>query len=189
MMSPCDAVAERLAVGDPLAELSEHADDCPRCQGLLAVERALSARASSAEPMQGFSSRMTVAASQRLVTRHRRRVVGYAALSAAAAALVTFALVREPGKPETRTAASVPTPAEEPPPAAELTHQSPKDPWRATAQDPPIVEAPGDPSQDADVRALLSLSKHYAEPTTADWDHIGKALKPYRRLLRQVAHE
>jgi hypothetical protein len=156
----------------------------------LAAERALSARARSVEPMQGFSSRMTVAASQRLVTRQRRRVVGYATLSAAAAALATFALVHEPAKLEPPVAASVPAPVEEPPPAAELPDKGPwRDPWRTEAHDAPIAEAPVDPAQDADVRALLSLSRHYDEPTTADWDHIGKALNPYRRLLRRVAHQ
>jgi hypothetical protein len=73
MMAPCDVVAERLALDEPLAELTQHADDCPRCQGLLAAQRSLrGSRRADATPAQGFAARMTVQANQRLVVRRRR---------------------------------------------------------------------------------------------------------------------
>jgi hypothetical protein len=187
MMSLCDAVEERLALAEPLAELHGHVDDCPRCQGLLAVQHAL-ARTSSgvhaAEPAQGFTSRMTVLANQRLVTRHRRRVVGYAAISAMAAALTTFAVVRDPSKANPQ-AIALPAPSPDAP-NEDLAAKNPiaENPWQSDTPDPALlVERDND-----EVRALYRLSKTHSARLSANWTEIERPLQPYRRLLRQVAH-
>ena len=181
MMSPCDGVAERLACGEPLAELAPHAEDCPRCQGLLAAERQLTACVSgpgrSVEPARGFTARMTVVASQRLVSRHRWRVASYATLSAAAAAMLTFALVREPARP-----AQVAERAEAgraPQPAAKLPGEPIANPWEAG-------RAPGPGESDEDARELLILARSYAAPVSANWREIEWPLRAYRQLLSQV---
>jgi hypothetical protein len=201
MMSLCDAVAERLACGEPLAELSQHAEDCPRCQGLLMAQRTLAGgSAGSVEPAQGFTSRMTVAASQRLVTRHRRRVIGYATLSAAAAALATFALVREP-TPETSASNQIAGDKANPPTtdrpvdnqAAAATRKL-DDPWRSEVPDQePVAEDVAREDQasdqfDEEVRALYVLSRSHSAPLSADWREIERPLQPYAHLLRRVSH-
>jgi hypothetical protein len=201
MMSPCDVVAERLATGDPLAELAQHADDCPRCQGLLSVQRSLAgSHRSDATPAHGFAARMTVAANQRLVVRHRRRVVGYAALSAAAAAMATFLIVRQPDKavapPVAATQPRLEAPAE------------PRDPWtsddapaapdEADEDDAPLeptaeelLEDEGQPLEldgeaDEDARALFLMSKQAARRDAANWKKIEAPLSAYDRLLQQL---
>ena len=35
MMTTCDSVAERIALGETLGELTEHAASCERCQGMI----------------------------------------------------------------------------------------------------------------------------------------------------------
>jgi hypothetical protein len=185
MMSICDDVAERLALGEPMAELAQHADDCPRCQSLLSVQRALTtSRRADATPAHGFASRMTVAANQRLVVRHRRRVAGYAMLSAAVATLVTFFVVREPDKTTSPVAATVP---EQPEDRADVP-----DPWKNPAETPDEVPDPDEPSledaleHDEDAYALHVLSETAAQPLSADWERIEEPMQPYEELLQQV---
>lgn len=179
MKSPCYGVAERLACGEPLAELAVHADECPRCQSLFAAQRLLTQRPGSAsEPARGFTARMTAVANQRLVARHRRRVVGYAALSAAAAAMLTFALVREPTKAAPTTAARQPYEAQ---PVAEQPAGGSDEP---SPWDSPNAEA----EADEEARALLVLARTHAEPVSADWRAIERPLSAYRQLLRRVEH-
>lgn len=179
MMSPCDAVAERLASGEPLAELAVHGEECPRCQGLFAAQRLLAERPRGAsEPARGFTARMTAVANQRLVTRHRRRVVGYAALSAAAAAMLTFALVREPQKAAPTTAARQPYETQ---PVAELP--------AGGSDEPSPWDAPGaEADAEEEARALVTLARTYAAPVAADWRTIERPLSAYRQLLRRVEH-
>ncbi len=206
MMSPCDVVAERLALDEPLAELAQHADDCPRCQGLLAVQRSLSqstSRRGDPTPAHGFASRMTVAANQRLVVRQRRRVVGYAALSAAAAAMVTFLVVRQPdpqqpapvaaSQPRLDEAAELPDPwkdGERPaqPSEIEAPDESPDEAAELPSPDEPIVdeaaELEGQPDEDA--QALFQMSQGAARPVSANWKKIEAPLSAYDRLLQQV---
>lgn len=198
MMAPCDVVAERLALDEPLAELTQHADDCPRCQGLLAAQRSLlGTRRRDATPAHGFAARMTVQANQRLVVRHRRRVAGYAVLSAALAAMVTFVVMRDPDKGR----------AAPPVAASQLKHdgdereaeapRDERDPWNepAPAEAPDeLDEAPPDeqelevPSEarDEDAHLLRVLSETAAAPVSADWQKIEQQLSPYDRLLQQV---
>jgi hypothetical protein len=206
MMSPCDVVAERLALDEPLAELTQHADDCPRCQGLLSAQRTLTSShrdANHATPAHGFASRMTVAANQRLVVRHRRRVAGYATLSAAAAALLTFFLVREPARTAPPPVAAT-TLESETKPTAEDPANPPDDPWQSDANDAdqaandveepeplevaeePTLEEPGE--RDEEAIALHRLSRLYATPVHARWKRIAAPLDPYKRLLQQAGN-
>ena len=206
MMSPCDVVAERLALDEPLAELTQHADDCPRCQGLLAAQRTLSGPrrdASHGTPAHGFASRMTVAANQRLVVRHRRRVAGYATLSAAAAALLTFFLVREPARTAQPPVAAT-TLKSDSQPTAEDPANLPDDPWQADADDadraaenveePEPIEVPEEPTleepgeRDEEALAIYRLSRLYAMPVQAKWKRIEAPLDPYKRLLQQAGN-
>lgn len=189
MTPPCDVVAERLALGEPMAELAQHVDDCPRCQGLLSVQRALTTSSrGDATPAHGFASRMTVAANQRLVVRHRRRVAGYAMLSAAAAAMVTFFVVREPDRTSSPIAA---TDVERPDP------ETPKDPWSDPTpanptETPDEVPGPDEPVEellehDDDAYALHILSETAGARISADWESIeDKPMRAYERLLEQV---
>lgn len=198
MMSPCDVVAERLALDEPLAELSQHADDCPRCQGLLAAQRTLSGQRLDSAPAHGFASRMTVAANQRLVVRHRRRVAGYASLSAAAAALLTFFLVREPARPASSEVAATQLKSDSPTaPTAEAPSNQP-DPWQSEddedaaddVEQPEPSEVPEEPTveelgaYDEEAMELYRLSKLYAMPRHAKWKRIEAPLDPYKRLLQ-----
>lgn len=207
MMSPCDVVAERLALDEPLAELSQHADDCPRCQGLLAAQRTLSGQhrdpssaslGGHATPAHGFASRMTVAANQRLVVRHRRRVAGYATLSAAAAAMLTFFLVREPSKPAPSEVAATQLKSDSPTAENPEDPTAAKNPWLSDEEDvndveqPEPLEVPEEPTteeqgdQDEEARELYRLSKLYAMPLHAKWKRIEAPLDPYKRLLQQA---
>lgn len=192
MMSPCDQVAERIALDEPLAELTQHADDCPRCQGLLAAQLMISNHRRDETPAHGFAARMTVAANQRLVVRHRRRVVGYAGLSAAAAALVTFFLVREPAKQAQPPVAASQLKSDSP--VEQQDEETPKDPWQSddrADEDPSEVpdemtdedDAALDSEPDEDVQALYRMYKLHAMPVHAKWKKIEAPLRPYQRLL------
>src|SRR4051812_49778261 len=70
----CNQVAERLALGEPLGELSEHVSGCASCQGLVAVSGRLAATHHAVDPGLGFSARMTVGAQHRIGVRRRRRL-------------------------------------------------------------------------------------------------------------------
>lgn len=191
MMAPCDVVAERLALDEPLAELTQHADDCPRCQGLLAAQRSLTAgRRGDATPAHGFASRMTVAANQRLAVRHRRRVAGYAMLSAAVAALVTFVVMRDPAKASQPPAVGASQPVEPGP------EEALRDPWKAPAEEPREMRdepsPPDEPSPeessgpDDEAYLLRVLSQTSDAPLSADWKKIEAPLSRYDHLLQQV---
>ncbi len=194
VMPPCDVVAERLALGEPLAELTQHADDCPRCQGLLSVQRALTTTSrGDATPAHGFSSRMTVAANQRLVVRHRRRVAGYAMLSAGVAAMVTFVIVREPDSASPPIAATTPERAERPEPANPEDRADVPDPWNDPnpAETPDEVPSPEPVEEllehDEDAYALYILAETAGARLSADWESIeDKPMRAYQRLLEQV---
>jgi hypothetical protein len=192
MTPPCDVVAERLALGEPMAELAQHADDCPRCQGLLSVQRALTTSSrGDATPAHGFASRMTVAANQRLVVRHRRRVAGYAMLSAAVAAMVTFVIVREPDRASPPIAATTP---ERPDPANPEDPADVPDPWRDPnpAETPDEAPGPDEPVEellehDDDAYALYILAETAGARLSADWERIeDQPMRAYERLLEQV---
>jgi hypothetical protein len=113
-MSTCDAVAERIALDEPLAELDEHVSSCTRCQRLVAMPTQLGATRHSVDPGLGFSARMTVGAQQRLVVRRRRRIAAGLAATVAAGMFGVFAITREPeAQPQLQPAVAEQLPTEE----------------------------------------------------------------------------
>jgi len=116
MMSTCDAVAERIALGEPLAELDEHVSSCTSCQRLVAMPTQLVATRHSVDPGLGFSARMTVGAQHRLVVRRRRRIAAGLAATVAAGMIGVFAITRAP-EPQQQALA----PAVQLPPTDETT--------------------------------------------------------------------
>jgi hypothetical protein len=96
MQSICEAVAERVALGEALAELDEHVSSCPRCQRVIAMPGQLGATRHSVDPGLGFSARMTVGAQQRIAVRRRRRIATGLAATVAAGMLGVFAITRQP---------------------------------------------------------------------------------------------
>jgi hypothetical protein len=164
MITNCDLVAERIALGDPLAELAEHAATCARCRRVAALPGALGASRRRADPGLGFSARITAGAQQRLVVRRRRRVaVGLAGVVAAAAAVVVV-----------------------------VTHQP--EPQAVAIDIPQLPQPAVAPAQDRvhreidpDVKALVHLAHvDRASRVAAHWGRIEKPLAPYKALLEGV---
>ncbi len=162
MMTTCDSVAERIALGDALGELAEHAASCERCQRIIELPSKLGATRHEVDPGLGFAARMTVGAQSRISARRRRRVATGLAATVAAGALVVFAF--------TRTADRTPDPVV----GTDTTTQAPD----------PVVA----PTSDADLAALIHLSDvDRSSRLSADWSDIKKPLRPYRKLLQGVA--
>ena len=177
MSSTCDQVAERIALGEPLGDVGEHAATCERCKRLVALPVELGATHRAADPGLGFSARMTAGAQQRIVVRRRRRVAGMAAAAVAAMALGVFAFTREPA-PEPIADHPVAPVTNQP---AVANNPDQPDPWD-TSDDPD--------ESDEDLAALVQLANtDRSSRLTADWRHISKPLAPYRSLLRGVSHE
>ena len=164
MISNCDLVAERIALGDPLAELAEHAATCARCRRLAALPGALGASHRSADPGLGFSSRITAGAQQRLVVRRRRRVAAGLAGVVVAAAAVVVVVTHQPA-------------------AETVAIDIPQLPQPAIAPVPDRVHQEIDP----EVKALVHLAHvDRASRVSAHWGRIEKPLAPYRALLEGV---
>jgi len=172
MTPDCDKVAERVALGQPLGDVAEHAASCARCRRLAALPAELGAAKSEADPGLGFTARLTAGVQQRLVSRRRRRLAGGLAATLAAAAVVMIVVARQP---EPRYAFELPA---LPKPAVRLEH----DPW----QDPQPEPARPTPSDEADpdVRTLVHFARYeHAAPTRAHWTRIEKPLAAYRTLF------
>ncbi|MGE5185240.1 MAG: hypothetical protein ACM31C_24390 [Acidobacteriota bacterium] len=168
MSYPCDLVTERVALGEPLGELAEHAASCARCRRLAALPAELGVVHRELDPGLGFTARMTIGAQQRLAARrrHRRVAVGAAAAVAVAAGAV-LVVTRSPSREQTAVA---------PPP-----HDQP----RPAMQPQPQPDQPGD--SDADLQSLVQLSDtERAMHVSARWDHITKPLAPYRALVKGI---
>ncbi len=165
-LSTCDQVAERLALGEPLDELSEHAATCAGCQGLLAVSSQLGAARHAVDPGLGFSARMTVGAQHRLVVRRRRRLAAGLAATVASGALGVLLVAHAPAEsPRVVTTQPAPTPT--------------------THQDVPEPEPPS--ATDDDLAALVQLADvDHASHLSADWKTIKKPLAAYKKLLEGV---
>lgn len=112
--NPCDQVAERIALGEPLGELAEHARGCARCERIVHLPAALGRARQDIDPGLGFAARMTVGAQHRLAVRKRRRIAGGLAVSVAAGLVAVFAMTRSPEQPAVQEAAVQPRPADEP---------------------------------------------------------------------------
>jgi hypothetical protein len=164
--SPCEIVAERVAVGDPLGEVADHAASCARCRALTALPVELGASRRDIEPGAGFSARVTAGAQRRLGQRQRRRVALASTAIAFTAAASVALVVRGPSAPqdEPMDESSTTAPAARPLPAQ------------------PIAV-----NQDDDARALLRFAHYeHASRASARWSHITKPLAPYRQLVAGV---
>ncbi|HEX3766445.1 MAG TPA: hypothetical protein VHW23_47455 [Kofleriaceae bacterium] len=158
----CDRVAERLALGEPLGDLSEHVSGCASCQGLVTVSSRLAATHHAVDPGLGFSSRMTVGAQHRLSVRRRRRLAAGLAATVATGMLGVFVVAHDPRHEQT---AQINPPA----PVAE----------------PPGKQSPGEPATDDDLAALAQLADvDHASQLSADWHRIEKPVAPYKKLLK-----
>jgi hypothetical protein len=160
MMSTCDAVAERVALAEPLNELAEHVASCERCQRVVELPGKLVATRHPIDPGLGFSARMTVGAQHRIVARRRQRVAVGLAATVAAGVIGVFLVTRSPVETTSTVATDTrPTPTQ------------------------PVVE----PTSDDDLKALINLADvDRSSRLSARWSHIEKPLSPYRKLLQGV---
>ncbi len=160
-LSLCDQVAERVALGDPLAELSAHVETCASCARLVAMSAQLGASHHAVDPGLGFSARMTVGAQHRITVRRRNRVAAGLAATVASGAFAVFFVTRVPAEP---TALE---------PAVQLKL-------------PPTTE-PAEPVADDDLAALVQMADvHRASRLSARWAHIKRPLRPYKQLIEGV---
>ena len=159
MMSHCDSVAERVALGEPLAELDEHVSSCTRCQRLVAMPAQLGGTRHPVDPGLGFSARMTVGAQHRIVVRRRRRIAAGLAATVAAGMVGLLAFTREPE----------PAPAQLQP---------------AVAEQLPIEESI--PFEENELEALVDLADtKRSSRMSAHWARIYKPLAPYKKLVEE----
>jgi hypothetical protein len=163
-LSLCDQVAERVALGDALADLSEHVATCASCARLVAMPGQLGASHHAVDPGLGFSARMTVGAQHRITVRRRRRVAAGLAATVASGALAVVFVTRTPEEPTVvvGTTTGKPTPTLEP-------------------------SEPAEPATDDDLAALVQMADvHRASRLSARWGHIKKPLRPYQQLIEGV---
>lgn len=164
MMSTCDAVAERIALGEPLAELDEHVSSCARCKRLVAMPMQLGATKHSVDPGLGFSARMTVGAQHRIVARRRRRIAAGLAATVAAGMFGVFAITRES---EPQQAAQDPAVAERLP----------------TSEEPVSFE-------DSEIAYLVGVADtNRSRRLSAHWSRIQRPLAAYKQLVEDGGDE
>lgn len=154
-MMTCDVVAERLALGEPLGDLAEHAATCERCKATDALTAQLAGVHRDIEPGMGFAARMTAGAQHRIIVRRRRRIAGIAAASTLAASLGVFVMTRSHEEPALQPAA---------------IEQK--------------TDAPADPSEVAADTEFLLRDPSRIVKQSADWGHIGKPVRPYKHVLK-----
>jgi hypothetical protein len=166
----CELVAERIALGELLAELDAHAQSCERCKRVRELPAKLGATGHAADPGIGFSSRVTAGAQHRIVVRRRRRIAAVSALSVAAAAAMALVVTHHSEEPG--PAFAMPSLDKYQKPAvAPFKHE--RDPWKPRQVD-----------TDPDVRALVHLADKGRDlHTTADWGRIEAPLRPYKAVL------
>ncbi|MBX3155832.1 MAG: hypothetical protein KF773_07525 [Deltaproteobacteria bacterium] len=161
--NPCEDVADRVALGEPLGDLAGHAASCGECRSLAAVVDKLSSTHREVDPGLGFSARMTVGAQQRLAVRRRRRVAGGLAAVTAAGVLGVFVMTRAPKQPLDGTG-SLATGVQQ--------------------QDPRLEPAP---LADEDLRFLVEVAAtQHTRRASAPWGRIEKPLHPYMKLVRHL---
>jgi hypothetical protein len=166
----CDLVAERIALGEPLAELDAHVTSCERCKQLASLPSKLGATGHAADPGIGFSSRVTAGAQHRIVVRRRRRIAASAALSVAAAALLTVVALHQPSAPDSGVAFQMPD----------------MDRYKPALSQPHPHDPPSEDKHDVDpdVRALVHLANTERHmKSSANWGRIEKRLRPYAAVL------
>ncbi len=163
--TPCDLVAERVALGDSLGEHADHAEACETCRALVATAGQLALARVAPEPSVGFAARMTVGAQRRFDVRRRRRVAAGVAGAVAAAAIGVFVVTRAPASSDIDQHVAVQMPKHDSDPPA-----------------PPVA----DPDVNADaIRALVRLSDvEHSRHLGARWGRIERPLQPYRAILK-----
>jgi hypothetical protein len=160
-LSLCDQVTERVALGDALAELSEHVETCARCARVVVMSSQLGATRHAVDPGLGFSARMTVGAQHRIGVRRRRRLAAGLAATVASGALAVVFVTRAPED-------HVPV-------------------HTAALRTPPPTLAPAATDDDDDLAALVQLADvDRASRLSARWGHIKKPLRPYKQLIEGV---
>ena len=170
MSTTCNTVAERIALGEPLGELADHAASCVRCKRVVALQLELASVKREADPGMGFAARVTAGAQHRLVVRRRRRIAAAAGLGVAAAAAIMLVVTHQPQdeggfafKPPVLNQAGTDPQPKQP---------DKKDPWKLH-------------QIDDDVRALVRLANvDRASHLSANWGRIEKSLAPYRAVLK-----
>lgn len=172
-MNPmCNLVAERVALGEPLGDTSDHATTCERCRRTLALPGALAMTARAADPGMGFASRVTAGAQHRRIVRRRQRVAALGVVVAGGVAAILLLFVR----PTTGSDSVAYLPAAmvaRLPSIRPITAKS--DPWM-----PRIA-----PAVDADVRSLVRFADtNRSLHLGARWDRLEQALTPYGAVLR-----
>ncbi|HEY1549128.1 MAG TPA: hypothetical protein VGG28_14990 [Kofleriaceae bacterium] len=166
----CDLVAERIALGEPLAELDAHATSCERCQRLVSLPAKLGATGHAADPGIGFSSRVTAGAQHRIGVRRRRRFAAVGALSVAAAALLTVVALHQPSASDG------------------VAFQMPDmDRYKPALAQPHPHEPPSENNKreaDPDVAVLVHLADiDHDMKSSVKWRRIEKPLRPYAAVL------
>jgi hypothetical protein len=161
-LSACDQVAERRALGEPLGELSEHAESCEHCRKLVAVSSQLGATRHAVDPGLGFTARMTVGAQHRIAARRRQRLTTALAATIASGVLGVFFVTRV-DDPTPKTAIKIPLPPEPSP-----------EPQPGQVDEPDLAFL----VESADIERTSRVS--------ADWRHIKKPLRAYKKLLNEV---
>jgi hypothetical protein len=169
MKAVCDSVLERLALGEPLAELAEHVAACPRCARAVALPGLIARTHNQADAGLGFAARMTAGAQQRLASRRRQRVAITLATSVAVAAAAALVLTRPAADPVVdRPALEVPAPERD-------DHDDRDD----RAGDPTPIVIPDD-----ELQQLVDLADtRRARQVSAPWGRIERPLAPYRKLV------
>lgn len=161
----CDSVAERVALGQALGELAEHAEGCARCRRTVDMPAALTGTHRDVDPGLGFTARMTIGARHRLGVRRRRRIAAGLAATVAAGVIGVIAVTRSPEAPSHAVATD--------------TRPAPTDPTPDPTPDPAAV--------DDDLAALVRLADtDRSSRLSARWRDIERPLSPYRKMLRGV---
>jgi hypothetical protein len=173
--SMCDHVAERLALGEELGELAEHAATCASCQGLVAVSGRLGATRHAVDPGLGFSARMTVGAQHRLAVRRRHRFTAGLAATVATGMFGVFIVAHNPSTTEPTTA--LPAPARSEPPRHAPNPWDDAKPSEADQSDPALSDL-AQLAQSGDYAHAMDVGSH--------WGRIKKPLAPYKKLLKGV---
>ncbi|HSR96890.1 MAG TPA: hypothetical protein VLM79_07570 [Kofleriaceae bacterium] len=168
-LSVCDQVAERVALGEPLGEVAEHAEGCASCKDLIAMSSKLGATRHAVDPGLGFTARMTVGAQHRIAARRRQRLAVGLAATVVSGAFGVFLVTRTP---------SVTPPVVDPGPLVR-TPPAP-DPWNTESETPPTDE-------DADLAMLVDYSDvERSARVSANWKHITRPLGAYKRLVKDA---
>ena len=164
MTSQCDAVAERLALGESMEPLAAHIASCAGCTRLVAMPRQIGAARREVDPGLGFSARMTVGAQHLIAVRRRRRVAAGLAATMAAGALGVVIFTRTPRVPV-------------------LVDEGP----RPVIEVPPGPEPEPGPGEPSDVEVLVNLADTgRSRRMKANWQQIQQPLAAYRTLVHRV---